>query len=225
MYKQTHYRETTTVESTYAGFYARFDTPSKKDAAILLGADNLVGDVYEIVFKTEDSITAAWMKNRFDALVGFFDSETTRHLQILHARGWHIQAILSFVAYTDSPKPGHYWGEAAVLCYAPSHVDEFERFIETIARRLIEGVRPEIDLGEQGVEHIIQSNGLWSPKKTVPLPAKKAGTVIMKSHRKISEKFIEQGRAGNKGCYLVSWVFLAGVVIAVIFGLKSCGIF
>ena len=47
----------------------------------------------------------------------------------------------------------------------------------------------------------------------------------MKSHRKMSEKMIEQGRKGNKGCYVVSWLFLLLLIALVLFGLKSCGLF
>ena len=60
----------------YFGTYARFDTASKKDAAVLLGADNLVGDVFDIEFVTEDGVRTAWMKNRFGAMVGFFEPGT-----------------------------------------------------------------------------------------------------------------------------------------------------
>ena len=38
----------------YFGTYARFDTLSKEDAAILLGADNPIGDVFEIVLQTDN---------------------------------------------------------------------------------------------------------------------------------------------------------------------------
>ena len=37
----------------YFGSYARFDTKSKKDAAPLLGADNAVGDAFDIVLLSE----------------------------------------------------------------------------------------------------------------------------------------------------------------------------
>ena len=53
------------METTYTGFYARFDTPSKKDAAVLLGADNLVGDLFDVEFVTEEGTAVAWMVNRF----------------------------------------------------------------------------------------------------------------------------------------------------------------
>lgn len=213
------------METTYTGFYARFDTTSKKDAAVLLGADNLVGDVFDIEFVTNDAQPVAWMKNRFGKLVGFFDASTTRRLRVLHARDWKLKAILSFVAYTDSPEPGEYWGEAALLCFAPEHEQVFTTFTQGVAKRIMDGVRPEVDLGEQGVKQILDSNGTWSPAKTVPMPSKKGGTVIMKSHRKASEKLIEQGRKGNKGCYAVSWLFLLALVALCIFGLKSCGVF
>lgn len=209
----------------YFGTYARFDTRSKKDAAALLGADNLIGDVFEIVFQTEEGTSTAWMKNRFGGLVGFFDLSFSRELSILAARGWKLRALLSFVAFTDKPEPGHYWGQAAVVCYEPSLEEAFEPFIAAIAQRLSDGVRPEVDLGEQGVDQVVSSNGAWTPQKTVAFPAKEAGTVIMKSRRKMSEKLIEQGRKGNKGCYAVSWLFLLLLVALALFGLKSCGAF
>ena len=184
----------------YFGTYARFNTLSKKDAAILLGADNPIGDVFEIVFQTDNGVSTAWMKNRFGALIGFLDAELSRQLSILAAREWKLQALLSFVAFTDHPEPGHYWGQVAIICY-------------------------DSNLGEQGVEQVISSNGNWTPKQTVAFPPKEAGTVIMKSRRKMSEKLIEQGRKGNKGCYAVSWLFLLALVALALFSLKSCGAF
>lgn len=209
----------------YFGTYARFDTLSKKDAAALLGADNLIGDVFEIVFQTENGVSTAWMKNRFGGLIGFFDAAFSRKLNVLAARGWKLQAVLSFVAFTDRPEPGHYWGQAAVICFDPTLEQAFGPFIASTAQRLSDGVRPEVDLGEQGVEQVVSSNGTWTPKKTVAFPAKETGTVIMKSRRKMSEKLIEQGRKGNKGCYAVSWLFLLLLVALALFGLKSCGVF
>ena len=209
----------------YFGTYARFGTLSKKDAAALLGADNLIGDVFEIVFQTEHGVSTAWMKNRFGGLIGFFDAAFSRELSVLAARGWKLQALLSFVAFTDHPEPGHYWGQAAVICYDPTLEQAFEPFIASTAQRLSDGVRPEVDLGEQGVEQVVSSNGSWTPKKTVAFPEKETGTVIMKSRRKMSEKLIEQGRKGNKGCYAVSWLFLLLLVALALFGLKSCGVF
>ena len=95
----------------YFGTYARFDTLSKKDAAILLGADNPIGDVFEIVFQTDNGVSTAWMKNRFGALIGFLDAELSRQLSILAAREWKLQALLSFVAFTDI-RTGHYWAKS-----------------------------------------------------------------------------------------------------------------
>lgn len=209
----------------YFGTYARFDTKSKRDAAALLGADNLVGDQFDIVFENEDGATVAWMKNRFGALIGFFDASTSRQLQVLAARGWTLKALLSFVAFTDSPDPGHYWGEAVVIGYNPQWEQAFSHFVGTLGTRMTNGIRPDVALGEQGIEQVIESNGSWSPKKTYPLPEKKAGTVILKSRRKFSEGLIEQGRMGNKGCYAVSWAFLLALVVGVLFALKACGAF
>lgn len=60
------------------------------------------------------------MKNRFGKLVGFFDPKLQGACAFC-MHDWNLKAILSFVAYTDNPEPGEYWGEAALLCYAPEH--------------------------------------------------------------------------------------------------------
>ena len=57
----------------YFGTYARFETISKREAAPLLGADNLVGDEFSIDFQIEDGTSIAWLKNRFGAVIGRLD--------------------------------------------------------------------------------------------------------------------------------------------------------
>lgn len=209
----------------YYGTYARFDTVSKKEASALVGADNLVGDVFEIVFVTENGQTVAWAKNKFERTIGFFDAAVSRQLSILKARGWTLKATLSFIAYTDTPEPGHYWGEMALICFDPSADAVFSNFLQGVGSKLEEGIRPNVDLSESGISQVIENKGSWIPKKREPLPERKTGTVIMKSRRKMSEKVIEQGRKRNKGCYVVSWAFLIALVVGIIVLLKSCGVF
>ncbi len=209
----------------YFGTYQTFETVSKKDAAVLLGADNLVGDRYTIEIELDGDAHKAWLISRFDQRIGFFDGNFSRRLSILKANGLELTAILSFVAYTDMPEPGHYWGEMAVIAYNPAHKEAFERFITTVCTRMFDNVRTRVNFDAEGVEHIISSGGSWVPEQTVPMPSKKKGTVIMKSKRSVSEKLIEQGRKGNKGCYVVSWAFIIALVAALLFGLKACGVF
>lgn len=213
------------MDTTYVGLYARFDTLAKKDGAALLGSDNLIGDVFDIIFETEDGITRAWLQNRFDKRVGFLDPETTHKLRVLQARKWNMKAILAFVAFTDRPEPGCFWGEMAILAYEPDFSDVFERFTQGVAHHLMEGNRPEINLGEQGINLVLESKGAWTPSKMVSKSPKQLGTVIMKSHRTLSEKMIEQGRKRNKGCYIISWLFILALLIAAFFLLKTCGVF
>ncbi len=210
----------------YFGKYQTFETVSKKEASILLGADNLVGDDYEISLEFESGEHKAWLISRFDQRVGFFDSSFSRELSILKARGFVLRALLSFVAYSSEPEPGYYWGEMAVICYEPTRSEIFDTFVSNISERLQEGIRPQLDLGESAVEHIISSDGTWLPKETVPIPAKERGSAIIKSKRSFSEKMVEQGRARNKGCYAVSWIFIIVVVaIIVLVVLHFSGIF
>ena len=53
----------------YEGFYARFETISKKDAGILMGADTLVGDEFTTRFDKENP-SIAYIENKFGKTVG-----------------------------------------------------------------------------------------------------------------------------------------------------------
>lgn len=205
------------MDQSYEGFYARFESPSKKTGSMLLGADSLVGDDLRVEFRNENGRTVAWLLNKFDAEVGFLDADGSRRLQLANARGFTVRALLSFVAYSDEPDPGVYWGEAAFICFNPAYFNEMNAFADRVASRMADGVRPDVNLGSGAVRKIIDEPG-WVPSDSVPFPKKERGTAILKDHRSLSEKAIEQGRARNKGCYAISWAFIVVVVAAVAFG-------
>lgn len=209
----------------YEGFYARFDTPEKKIGSLMLGADDLVGDRYSIEFKVEDGTSIAWLSNKFGAERGFFDEKTSRRVQIAQARGNEVVALLSFVAYSDAPEPGIYWGEMAVICYDPVDSEVMEGFVDRIATMMADGKRPDIDLNAKAVENIFNQPE-WVPSGRVALPdKKKKGFALMKDHQSASERAIEQGRAGNKGCYAVSYLIYILIAAGLIFGgLKLFGV-
>lgn len=208
----------------YEGFYARFDTVSKTQGSTLLGADHLVGDDYEVFFKTEEGRVVAWVRNKFGAETGYFDVDTSRKLQLANARDMKIRAILSLVAYSDEPEPGVYWGQMALFCYGLRYENEVNAFADRVAAKIADGVHPAIDLGNQAFSKLVEDPE-WFPNDTTPLPKKKAGTAILKDHRSVYEKMIEQGRARNVGCYIVSWAFIIAVVVAIAFGLHLLGLF
>ncbi|MBO4351918.1 MAG: hypothetical protein J5818_00305 [Eggerthellaceae bacterium] len=212
------------MNRSYEGFYARFETASKPQGSLLMGPDFIVGDDLEVEFRTEDGRIVAWLKNKFGADTGFLNADDSRKLQLAAAREQKIRAILSFVAYSDEPDPGLYWGQVAIFCFNPLDAGQMDAFVDRIAAKIAEGVRPAINLGSSGVSKIFDEPG-WIPSDTVPLPEKKTGMAVLKDHQSMSEKMIEQGRAGNKGCYTVSWIFIAVIVIAAIYGLHVLGLF
>ena len=213
------------IDQSYEGFYARFDTPSKKVGSMLMGADTLVGDDLKVEFRNEKGKVVAWLLNKFDAEVGFLEADGSLKLQLANARGQEIRALLSYVAYSDMPDPGHYWGEAAFMCFNPAYADEMNAFANRVGKRMAEGVRPAIALGSSAVSKIFNEPD-WMPEETVPFPKKERGMAILKDHQSASEKMIERGRAGNKGCYAVSIAFIVVVVLAVAYGIaKVFGVF
>ena len=189
-----------------------------------MGADNIVGDDFEVFFKTENEVIVAWVKNKFGAEVGYFDVNASRQLNLAHARGQKIRAILSFVAYSDTPDPGCYWGQMALFCFNPAFADEIDAFVNRCASKIADGVRPNIDLGSQAVAKIFEEKD-WLPSDTIALPKKVTGMAILKDHQSMSEKMIEQGRAKNKGCYAISWLFIILVIVGIIYGLHAIGLF
>lgn len=206
------------MDQSYEGFYAQYDTPSKKVGSLLMGADTLVGDDLKVDFRTEDGKVTVWLLNKFDAEVGFLDAEGSRKLQLANARGQKIRVLLSFVAYSDEPDPGHYWGEVAVICFNPAYSTEMDAFADRVGARMADGLRLDVNLGAAAVKKIFDEPE-WVPTDTVALPKKKNGMAVLKDHQSISEKMIEQGRAKNKGCYAVSWVFIIVLVAAAAYGI------
>lgn len=212
---------------TYFGTYARFSTVSKKEAGVLMGADNLVGDTYTLKISPLEGQPRAWLVNKFDASVGYFDEAITQQIQLLLARNWTVYASLAFVSFTDRPEPGFYWGEAVIMAWDPTIEESMTPFFNTVKKLLADGIRPAVDLGNQGVAEVLKSNGSWVPKERVPMPPKEAGTVLMKSRRKLSENMIEVGRSGNKGCLaagvVIDIIAVVAIIAIVFFGLRSCG--
>lgn len=223
----------------YFGAYHIFRVQSKDEAALLMSADNLVGDLYEIQIELNEGEHRAWLVNRFGQKTGCFDPYFSRKLSILRANGLMLKASLSLVGYTEEPsdstgnpekdksnrmeedlaqksKESRYWGEAAVFGFKEAYCESFGPFVQNVSEKLKEGVRPRINLGDEGFKQVVNSKGTWIPDQKEPKPQQQRGTVIMKDHLTLSDKMIEQGRKGNKGCYLVSWVFIAGIILLVL---------
>ncbi len=205
----------------YFGCYETFDTTGKDQGGALLSADNLVGDEFTVQMEMTEEGHTAWLVNRFGKRVGFFSPSFSRKLGILQAEGLTIKAVLSFVAFSTEPEPGHYWGEAAVIAYAPAYATEFERFIAQVGARMADSVRTNVAFDNTAVDRIIDSGGEWMPSQTVPLPKKSKGMMVMKDKRSFTDKLVEQGRARNKGCYVASWLFIIAIVALIVWGICS----
>lgn len=209
------------MSQPYFGAYHTFDTSTKDMGAALLGADNMVGDVYTIAIELGEEGRRAWLVNRFGERVGFFPPDFSRKLSVLAAEGLELRAVLSYVAYSSEPEPGHYWGDAAVIGYSPVDAGAFERFIAQVSARMADGVRTNVAFEGEGVRRIIESDGAWVPSQTVPAPEKRKGSVVMKSHRSMLDKVVEQGRARKAGCYVVSWAFIIAVIALIAWGVYA----
>lgn len=198
----------------YHGSYVRFKTQEQEKAVAFLSLDNAVGDRYQIRTKYENGERSDWIVNAFDVEMGQLDPKFADTLDLLHAKGMTVEAILSFVAFTEAKEEqaGYYWGEVAVLAYDSKYEEAFSKFSEKLEKALGEGIRPDLNLGTKGVDSLVAAKGDYLPSGRVPLPKKKKGMAFVKTERSTNEKLVAQARKGNKGCLVASW----GVVILII---------
>lgn len=215
----------TNAPDVFFGAYLRFSTEDKRAGAALAGPDNAVGDIGSIVWKLDDDKSPrAWIENPYGQLVGFLDKADSHRLALYRAKEWTIRTVLSFTAYSEGPDQGEYWGQVAVFAYAPRHADTFETFVRAFARKAADGLRPDPALGQAGVRQVIENPDAWVPGSKTKIPAA-AGTAVLKDHRTLHDKMLDQSRNGNKGCLIGGWAFILAVVAAIVWALHSIGLF
>ena len=201
----------------YHGSYVRFKTQEQEKAVAFLGLDNAVGDHYQIRTKYENGERSDWIVNAFDVEMGQLDPKFADTLDLIHAKGMNVEAILSFVAFTEAKndKPGYYWGEVAVVAHDPKYDEAFNAFVQKLEKSLGEGIRPDLNLGNKGLEALVEAKGDYLPTGRVPLPKKEKGMAFVKTERSTNEKLVAQARKGNKGCLIASWAIVIFIIAAI----------
>lgn len=212
-------------EIGYFGTYTDFSCPDRKSAPAFMSSDNLVGDPYTVEMDYSEKKRQAWIVNPFGMRMGVLSEKIAQKIDVYEAKGWKVVALLACVAFTDEPKPGKYWGQVALFAYDTAYENDFSSFVKTIGENLAKGIRPNIDLGNDGVSRVLQSNGLWVPTGRVPLPQLKKGSTYIKTERSQTDKLVAQARKSRIGCTVVSWAFIIIVVAAIVFAMQSCGMF
>lgn len=208
------------AHSPYFGTYTTFNTDDKKEAGILMGADCIVGDIYDIVVKVEDGRSVPWVQNRFGRIIGHIDDfNAVQNILFAQAKGWELHAILVTVLYSDEPKPGHYWCNIIVMCFDPAYSGAFRTFMKNIGRKVANGTHPTVDLGGQGAQKVIDTDGSWIPNTRVPRFTYRPGTAVVKEGITINERLIELARSRNVGCMVVGWAFIFFLVLLAVFAI------
>lgn len=210
----------------FFGAYATFIPEDKSHGELLQTADFPIGTDLNIEFRTTRGYQIAWLRNKYGKDVGALDADISRTLSIITARGWTIHAILNFVAYSDEPEPGQYWGQVALIAYDKALDQVFSPWTANIAEKIQSGVRPDISLSPAQVDRVIESGGTWLPSARVPKPEGQGRTAIVKDHLTFSEKIVELGRQRKPGCMVAGWIFnilvVAGLVALI---LHWCGVY
>ncbi len=211
----------------YKGEYVRFTALDPKGTDFM-GADNPVGDCYEIDIRDEKEGYRAYLVNRFGKRVGYLENRIIRPIQLAQAKAWIVHAYLSFVAFTAARSddcPAMYWGQMAVLIYDPAIASSMESFEASLSRKMADGARPQVDFGASALEQLLKNPKDWFPSNKAPKPKMAKGSSMVKDHQTPNERLVEQARSKNKGCYAVSLAFIVAVVAFILYGLHACGIF
>lgn len=208
----------------YFATYARFHTLDKESAGAFFGADNIIGGKFTVDHEITPDSNYAWIVNPFGQKMGYLDRKTADQVDLCQAKGWTTVALLALVAFSEQPEPGQYWGEVVIISYDPQYEEAFSTFMDQIAKQLSHGSRPNVSLGPDSLQKVIDSKGTWMPKDRVALPKKKKGTAWVKTQQSGTEFLVEQARKGNVGCTIATCIFWIAVAAAIVFGLRSCGV-
>lgn len=205
----------------FYGKYAIAKAASKISGGELLSADNIIGDVYDIVFEQDDGKYKAFTRNRFNKKPCYFVEDVSHETYLLKNKGYRLFGILTLVGFTysDNEEESNYWAEFAIIAFNESDKEMFLPFLEAFNREIDKGNRPTLKFTLEDINNI-KNNDYSILKTKQPLPNKEKGTVFMKTHRKISEKFIEMGREKKLGCYIGSILFLFVIVILILLIMK-----
>ena len=200
----------------YYATYAIAKPTSKEEAGRLLGADNIIGDVYKVVCEIKGGKNVAKVVNRFGNTPAVFNEEVSRQLALNDAKGFRTYAVLTCVGFTQDESEGNYWAEFAIVSFPDSELETFSVYVDEVSQAVKDHRRPEVNLGSEEVKKVIENKGRYVSTSTHPKLEKKKGQVILKSQVKLSDKLVEQGRKKNPGCYIFGWLFLLAVVALIV---------
>lgn len=210
----------------YYGEYLRFSTPDKKMGGALAGPDNAIGDVGTIEFIIdENKRQVAWLKNPYGQLIGYLNNHDSYNVAVLAAKGWNVHYVLSFTAFSEQPEPGEYWGQVAVIAYAPRYAEQFDTFLKLFAKKAGEGARPNPSMDANTQTQILANPESWQATSKVKIPKGSGRTAILKDHRSMHDSILDKARSRNVGCYIISWAFILFLVAVVVYSLHCFGLF
>ena len=205
---------------SFVGRYCLFTAADKDAAGALIGADCPVGSPFSVEADVDTGTGArAWLRNRFGARVGYLQGSDAETVQLALAKGWTCTALLASLYYRGGEEGTVYWGEVALMCYAPSA--EMDAFAAGMGKLLADGTRPDVDLGKGAVEQIMAAGGAWTPSGRVPKLPERPGNALVKDHISFNERLIEMSRERKVGCMVVGWAFIALLVVGAVFLLRA----
>ena len=210
----------------YFGEYVRFSTADKKAGAALAGPDNAIGDVGTIEFVLDNSKRqVAWLKNPYGQLMGFLNNHDSYNAAVMAAKGWELHYVLSFTAYSEEPEPGEYWGQVALIAFAPRYATEFNAFLKKFAKKAADGLRPNPNLTTDMIGGVLANPESWEPTSKAKIPHGSGRSAILKDHRSMHDSMLDAARSKNIGCYFVSWAFILALIALAVWALHNFGLF
>ncbi len=81
--------------------------------------------------------------------------------------------MLSFTAYSEEPEPGEYWGQVALIAFAPRYAEEFNVFLKAFAKAAGDGSRPDPKLSNDSIVSVLANPAEWKPSSKIKNPARR----------------------------------------------------
>jgi hypothetical protein len=204
------------MEATpYFGTYERVQEVTEEESRHLSSNESVIGSLVTLVFDEDgDGRERVCVESARGYSLGHFSPDFSSQLTALRQEGLICTAYLSAVAYAESN--GLFWGEFAVVCYAPDQATAWEHYCANLKGRIANGDHPDMQLGKKNLARVIDSNGVWCLNKSIPYEKLDRGGVYFKKKRSWSDALVEMAVSGNMGCKIIAvlfWIVLAAAVI------------
>ena len=199
------------VAGVYDGFYQLLEPPTAEGGAFFLGSAGIVGTRLKL-----DLGEGAQLRSATGQALLPLPEQTARRLRDQSDKGWQIMAVIAAIYYRAQNQGVSV--EIAFLSW-DSGQPALAVFARNIVARLASGDHAGLELSQEQLVKVLQSQGRWFLTKASDRPGTAKGTVLFKKRAGAIQRLIALLLRHPKASNIVAiafWLLLAAAVAGMI---------